>query len=150
MGIHVNIINCRMNQDWLLSRKKIREEYYILRFHELTIPDTLESGSARNVSGNPIRTRPIAYLTNTLSDWSYLGPKERSTRGSTCCSTRCGWGDISGQDIDDVLSTYLSLQVENVHTEPLDSEYRRLMQEIVKWTITALCGLPSYRTGSCC
>jgi AraC-like DNA-binding protein len=31
-----------------------------------------------------------------------------------------------------VLSAYLSLQVENVHTEPLDSEYRRLIQEITE------------------
>jgi AraC-like DNA-binding protein len=31
-----------------------------------------------------------------------------------------------------VLSTYLSLQLENVHTEPLDSEYRRLLQEIME------------------
>jgi AraC-like DNA-binding protein len=29
-----------------------------------------------------------------------------------------------------VLSAYLSLQVENVHREPLDGEYRRLMQEV--------------------
>jgi AraC-like DNA-binding protein len=36
------------------------------------------------------------------------------------------------EHIEDVLSAYLSLQVENVHREPLDSEYRRLIQEIVE------------------
>ncbi|HEY4206806.1 MAG TPA: hypothetical protein VGM31_08340, partial [Puia sp.] len=41
-GIHVNVISCRFNQDWFLCRRKIKEEYYVLRFHELTIPDTLE------------------------------------------------------------------------------------------------------------
>ena len=34
------------------------------------------------------------------------------------------------EDMGDVLAAYLSLQVENVHREPLDSEYRRLMQEV--------------------
>ena len=50
-----------------------------------------------------------------------------------CCSMQNGWrGTLGVENIDDVLSTYLSLQVENVHTEPLDSEYRRLMQEITE------------------
>ena len=40
-------------------------------------------------------------------------------------------GDYLGvTNIEDVLSAYLSLQVENVHREPLDGEYRRLMQEV--------------------
>jgi len=132
-GIHVNIINCRMNQDWLLSRKKIREEYYILRFHELTIPDTLEIRIGKERLRESNTTRPIAYLTNTLSDWSYLGAKGTIYKGIDVLFDAVWLGGYLGvKNIDDVLSTYLSLQVENVHTEPLDSEYRRLMQEIVE------------------
>ncbi|MDP4254383.1 MAG: hypothetical protein Q8938_10280, partial [Bacteroidota bacterium] len=41
-GIHVNIVNCRMRQDWFVCRRRISEAWYVLRFHELTIPDTLE------------------------------------------------------------------------------------------------------------
>src|SRR5258708_31221820 len=77
-GIHVNIINCRMNQDWLICRKKIREEYYILRFHELTIPDTLEIRIGKQRLKESNTTRSIAYLTNTLSNWAYLGAKATS------------------------------------------------------------------------
>ena len=132
-GIHVNIINVRMNQDWLICRRKIREEFYILRFHELTIPDTLEIriGDERLKESHTIRS--IAYLTNTLSDWAYLGSKGTIFKGIDVLFD-ANWlaGYLGVQDIEDVLSAYLSLQVENVHREPLDSEYRRLMQEVVE------------------
>ena len=122
-----------MNQDWLICRRKIREEFYILRFHELTIPDTLEIriGEERLKESHTIRS--IAYLTNTLSDWAYLGSKGTIYKGIDVLFD-ANWlaGYLGVQDIDDVLSAYLSLQVENVHREPLDSEYRRLMQEVVE------------------
>lgn len=129
-GAHVNIVNCRMNQDWLICRKKIREEYYTLRFHELTIPDTLEIRIGHERLKESHTTRSIAYLTNTLSDWAYLGATGTIYKGIDVLFD-ASWlaGYLGIKNIDDVLATYLSLQVENVHTEPLDSEYRRLMQE---------------------
>jgi len=132
-GIHVNIVNCQMNQDWLLCRRKMREQFYTLRFHELTIPDTLEIriGDERLRESNT--TRAIVYLTNTLSDWAYLGARGTIYKGIDVLFSPTWLADYLGvKQIDDVLSAYLSLQVENVHTEPLDSEYRRLMQEIVE------------------
>jgi AraC-like DNA-binding protein len=132
-GIHVNIINCKMNQDWLICRRKIKEQFYTLRFHELTIPDTLEIriGDERLRESNT--TRSIVYLTNSLSDWAYLGATGTVYKGIDVLFD-ANWlaGYLGVQQIDDVLSTYLSLQVENVHREPLDSEYRRLIQEIVE------------------
>lgn len=132
-GIHVNIINCKFNQDWLICRRKIKEQFYTLRFHELTIPDTLEIriGDERLRESNT--TRSIVYLTNSLSDWAYLGATGTIYKGIDVLFD-ANWlaGYLGVQQIDDVLSTYLSLQVENVHREPLDSEYRRLIQEIVE------------------
>ena len=131
-GIHVNIINCKMNQDWLINRRKIKEQFYTLRFHELTIPDTLEIriGNERLREFNT--TRSIAYLTNSLAEWAYLGAKGTVYKGIDVLFNAEWLADYLGvQEIDDVLTAYLSLQVENVHREPLDSEYRRLMQEIV-------------------
>ncbi len=132
-GIHVNIINCKMNTDWLICRRKIKEQFYTLRFHELTIPDTLEIriGTERLKESNT--TRSIAYLTNSLSDWAYIGATGTVYKGIDVLFDP-NWlaGYLGVQEIDDVLSAYLSLQVENVHREPLDSEYRRLMQEIVE------------------
>jgi AraC-like DNA-binding protein len=132
-GIHVNIIHATMNQDWLICRRKIREEMYVLRFHELTIPDTLEIRIGDERVKESHTTRSIAYLTNTLSDWAYLGAKGTVYKGIDVLFNAT-WlaGYLGVENIEDVLSAYLSLQVENIHTEPLDSEYRRLMQEIVE------------------
>lgn len=132
-SINVNIINCRMNQDWLLCRRKIREEFYTLRFHELTIPDTLEIRIGDDRLKESHTTRSIAYLTNTLSDWAYLGAKGTIYKGIDILFN-ASWlaGYLGVEHIEDVLAAYLSLQVENVHREPLDSEYRRLIQEITE------------------
>ena len=132
-GIHVNIINCQMNQDWLITRRKIKEQYFILRFHELIIPDTLEIRIGKERLKESNTTRQVAYLTNTLSDWAYLGAKGTVYKGiDVLFDAKWLAGYLGIANIEDVLSAYLSLQVENVHTEPLDSEYRRLMQEIVE------------------
>jgi AraC-like DNA-binding protein len=132
-GIHVNVINCRFNQDWFLCRRKIKEEFYTLRFHELTIPDTLEIRIGKESLKESNTTRSIAYLTNTLADWAYLGARGTIYKGIDVLFNAKWLGDYLGVNhIDDVLTAYLSLQVENVHTEPLDSEYRRLIQEIME------------------
>jgi len=132
-GIHVNIMNCQMNQDWLITRRKIKDEYYILRFHELIIPDTLEIRIGKERLKESNTTRQVAYLTNTLSDWAYLGAKGTVYKGiDVLFDAKWLAGYLGIANIDDVLAAYLSLQVENVHTEPLDSEYRRLMHEIVE------------------
>ena len=130
-GIHVNIINCRMNQDWFLCRRKIREEFYTLRFHELTIPDTLEIRIGDERLRESHTTRSVAYLTDTLVDWAYVMGKGTVYKGIDILLNAKWLADYLGvEDIADVLAAYLSLQVENVHREPLDSEYRRLMQEV--------------------
>jgi AraC-like DNA-binding protein len=132
-GIHVNVVNCKFNQDWLLCRRKMKEQYYTLRFHELIIPDTLEIriGDERLKESNT--TRSIAYLTNTLSDWAYIGAAGTTYKGIDVLFSPAWLADYLGlQEIEDVLQAYLSLQVENVHREPLDSEYRRLMHEVVE------------------
>jgi AraC-like DNA-binding protein len=130
-GINVNIINCRMNQDWFLCRRKIREEFYTLRFHELTIPDTLEIRIGDERLRESHTTRSVAYLTDSLVDWAYVMGKGTVFKGIDILLNAKWLADYLGiDDISDVLTTYLSLQVENVHREPLDSEYRRLMQEV--------------------
>ena len=132
-GINVNIVNATMNQDWLLCRRKMREQFYTLRFHELIIPGTLEIRIGDEKLRESNTTRAIAYLTNSLVDWAYLGAKGTVYKGIDVLISP-GWlADYLGlHEIDDVLAAYLSLQVENLHREPLDSEYRRLIQEIME------------------
>jgi AraC-like DNA-binding protein len=130
-GAHVNIVNCKVNTSWLLCRRKIKEQYYTLRFHELTIPNTLEIRIGDERLRESHTTWSTAYLTNALVDWAYLMEEGTVYKGIDILFSAKWLGDYLGvTSIDDVLAAYLSLQIENVHREPLDSEYRRLMQEV--------------------
>ena len=132
-GAHVNIVNCKVNTNWLLTRRKIKEPFYTLRFHELTIPNMLEIRIGDECLRESHTTRSTAYLTNALVDWAYLMEEGTVYKGIDILFPAKWLGDYLGvEQIDDVLSTYLTLQVENVHREPLDSEYRRLMQEVTE------------------
>ncbi|HTR27702.1 MAG TPA: AraC family transcriptional regulator [Puia sp.] len=132
-GAHVNIVNCKVNTGWLLTRRKIKQQYYTLRFHELTIPNTLEIRIGDERLRESHTTRSTAYLTNALVDWAYLMEEGTVYKGIDVLFSAKWLGDYLGvASIDDVLSAYLSLQIENIHREPLDSEYRRLMQEVVE------------------
>lgn len=131
-GAHVNIVNCRVNTNWLLCRRKIKEQYYTLRFHELTIPGSLEIRIGDERLRESHTTRSTAYLTNALLDWAYLMEEGTVYKGIDILFSAKWLGDYLGvESIDDVLTAYLALQIEHVHREPLDGEYRRLMQEVV-------------------
>ena len=132
-GAHVNIVNCKVNTSWMLTRRKIKIPYYTLRFHELTIPNMLEIRIGDERLRESHTTRSTAYLTNALMDWGYYMEEGTVYKGIDILFDAKWLGNYLGVgSIDDVLTAYLSLQVENVLREPLDSEYRRLMQEVVE------------------
>lgn len=133
-GLHACITNCTFHQDWFIHRKRnIDGEVYTLRFDELTIPGSLvvtiddEKVKEKNTS------KSIAYLTSSLFDWSYLG-----TQGGRYFSIGVLFNkewlakylDIT--TAEDVLSTYISLKVENFNIEPLDNKYRQWMRKILE------------------
>jgi AraC-like DNA-binding protein len=132
-GIQVNILNARLNQVCLINRTKTHEQYYILRFHELTIPDTMEIRIGDERLRESQTARSIAYLTNTMTEWAYFAAKGTVLKGVNVLFNAAWLADYLGVgEMDDLLSAYLALKIENVNREPLDSEYRRLIQEILE------------------
>jgi AraC-like DNA-binding protein len=130
-GVQVNIVHAKLNQVCLINRTKTSERFYILRFHELTIPDTMEIRIGDERMKESQTARSIAYLTNTMTEWAYFASKDTVFKGINVLFDDAWLADHLGLgQLDDVLSTYLALKIENVNREPLDSEYRRLMQEI--------------------
>jgi len=131
-GMHVSIPNFTFNQDCLINRSKTSEQYYILRFHQFTIPDTFEIRIGDERLKESRTSRSIAYLSNTLTEWGYFAAKGTVYKGINILFNPIWLADQLGvTQMDDVLSTYLSLKIENINREPLDAEYRRLMQEIM-------------------
>ena len=80
-GLDVNIINCRMNKDWLIHRKSDEEEYYTLRFDELTVEKEISIGIDTDVVERKKETIAVAYLTSSLFDWYYHGTKGTFFKG---------------------------------------------------------------------
>ncbi|HEV9037920.1 MAG TPA: AraC family transcriptional regulator [Puia sp.] len=131
-GMHVNIADFIFNQDCLINRQKTHEQYYILRFHDLTIPDMLEIRIGNEWLKETRTSRQIAYLSNTLTEWAYFAAKGTIYKGINILFNSTGLAEQLGvAQLEDVLSTYLSLEIDNINREPLDIEYKRLMQEIM-------------------
>ena len=131
-GMHVNIADFIFNQDCLINRGKTREQYYILRFHDLTIPDRFEIRVGDERLREMRTSRALAYLSNTLTEWAYFATPGTIYKGINILFNSTLLAEELGvTQLEDVLSTYLSLEIENINREPLDSEYRRLMQEIM-------------------
>nr|WP_294905790.1 AraC family transcriptional regulator [uncultured Lacibacter sp.] len=132
-GLDVNIINCRMNRDWLLHRKDDTEEYYTLRFDELVIEKNIRIGIDTDVIERKKETIAVAYLTSSLFDWYYHGTKGTTFKGVNILIPKVWLGKLMGIEVfDDILPAYISLKSRSFTMEPLDAVYYQLMNEIME------------------
>lgn len=130
-GLQVNIINASLHQDWWIHRIKSNEEFYTLRFDEMEIPENLTIAIDRQEKVETRKKIGAAYLTSSLFDWYYIGSNGLKFKGINILFSRewiAKYLDLN--NVDDVLSTYLSIKADRVELEPLDDEYIRLMSEI--------------------
>lgn len=132
-GLEVNIINCRINQDWLLRRKSDETEYYTLRFDELTVEKNMKIGIDTDVIEKQQETVAVAYLTSSLFDWFYHGTKGTALKAVNIHIPKAWLGKLMGVEvIADVLPAYIALKSRSFNMEPLDAVYYHLMQEIMQ------------------
>lgn len=132
-GLDVNIINCRINKDWLISRKSDTEEYYTLRFDELIVEKEIRIGIDNDVVDRKKETVAVAYLTSSLFDWYYHGTKGTTFKGVNILIPRDWLGKLMGiETFDDILPAYIALKSRSFTMEPLDTVYYQLMKEIME------------------
>jgi AraC-like DNA-binding protein len=132
-GLDVNIINCRINKDWLISRKSDTEEYYTLRFDELIVEKEIRIGIDNDVVDRKKETVAVAYLTSSLFDWFYHGTKGTTFKGVNILIPRDWLGKLMGiETFDDILPAYIALKSRSFTMEPLDAVYFQLMNEIME------------------
>ena len=132
-GLHACVTDVLMTDEWLIQRNKINDEYYVLRFDELTISGTLEVTIDEERVKEKDTTKSIAYLYSTLFDWSYLGTRNSRFYGISVLFNKewlAKYLDIN--TVEDVLAAYISLKSENLNMEPLDNKYKRWIQAIVE------------------
>lgn len=132
-GLDVNIVNCRINRDWLLHRKVDKEEYYTLRFDELTVEKEMSIGIDGEIVEKKKETVAVAYLTSSLFDWYYHGTKGTRFKGVNILIPKEWLGKLMGiEAFDDILPAYIALKSRSVTMEPLDAVYYKLIDEIME------------------
>jgi AraC-like DNA-binding protein len=130
-GLDANILNFTTNQDWLIHRKGGSDEYYTLRFDELTIPDSLEVTIDEDKVKEKNTVKTLAYLTSSLFDWAYLGTQGTTFRAVNILFNKEWLARLLDiKTAEHVLSTYISLKAANINIEPLDAQYKRWMNTI--------------------
>jgi AraC-like DNA-binding protein len=132
-GLDVNIVNCKINTDWLLHRKRDEKEYYTLRFDELTVPETISIGIDEEVVQKEKQTVAVAYLTSSLFDWYYHGTNGTTFKGVNILIPKEWLGKLLGIEVfDDILPAYIALKSKSFTMEPLDKIYRDMLDEIMQ------------------
>ena len=130
-GLQVNIVDIKLKQPIVLHRKASEVEFYTLRFDEFSFPGTMKlqiGGSSLEEKSNQ---RSWAYLTNSLKEFRLEGMEGMAFKGINILFTR-EWlaRYLKLEDPDDVLSRYFSLHIQSLNKEPIDEEYRRIIEEI--------------------
>jgi len=137
-GLDVNIVNCTMNTDWFVRRKKDEHEYYTLRFDELVVDKNISIGIDNDVLEKEKETIAVAYLTSSLFDWYYLGTKGTRFKAVNILIPKEWLGKLMGIELfDDILPAYLALKSRSFTMEPLDKGYYDLMNEIMQEDIVS-------------
>ena len=120
-------------QDLLLKRTKIGKDFFTLRFDEVIIPDNLADTSEEAVSLHVSPVRSAVFLGSTKFDWMFLSTRGTRVKGVNIIFSK-EWLEqfLEVESVGDLIIKYLSLKMSAFNYEPLDTEYKRIMAEIVE------------------
>lgn len=132
-GLHAAVFDFIWKRDWFLHRQKTSDEFYTLRFEELSVPGKLELTIDDQQVKEENTTRYMSYLCSSQTNWSYKGSAESHFRGVSIIFSKkwlANYLDINSTE--EVLTAYLAMKAGNISFEPLDAQYRQWMHTIVE------------------
>jgi AraC-like DNA-binding protein len=120
-----------VNQDLLLSRSKINQDYFTLRFDEVFVPFEENADIPANImEANAVRS--AVFLGSTKFDWLFLSTKGTRVKGVNILFSKDWLEQFLGvESVGDMIKKYLSLNMSAFNYEPMDVEYKRILREIV-------------------
>jgi AraC-like DNA-binding protein len=129
-GLQVCVIECTLNKDLHIHRKRSQEEFYTLHFDEITIAGSLQISIGDEKVKEKGTNKALAYLTSSLFDWSYHATKGSVYKGINILIKK-QWltKNLDMASAEEILNAYISLKAENINIEPLDARYRRWMKK---------------------
>lgn len=132
-GLQAIISDYTVEQDLLLNRTRIPKDAFTLRFDEVTIPElTVEQAAGiMNAGLSPVRS--AVFLGSTKFDWMFFCTKGTKVKGVNILFNK-EWLEkfIEVESAGDLIKKYLSLKMSAFNYEPMDMEYKRLLNEVLE------------------
>jgi AraC-like DNA-binding protein len=122
-----------LNQDICLQRAKDKNEFYTLRFDEITIAGNLVMRIDGESVSETAHTRSAVVLSSSLFDFIVSGKRGSTVKNIVVLITKewmCKYLGIA--DTDQVLLKYISLKTACLNMEPLDATYRQWVDEVLQ------------------
>jgi AraC-like DNA-binding protein len=132
-GLQGLVSDYTVNEDMLLNRTKISKDFFTLRFDEVIIPDKLNIQSEQSMSLQLSPVRSAVFLGSTKFDWMFLSTKGTRIKGVNILFSK-EWLEqfLEVESVGDLIKKYLSLKMSAFNYEPMDTEYKRILAEIVE------------------
>jgi len=132
-GLQCMLSDFTFNDDLYMQRKATTKEFYIVRFEEVSISDTLMVKIDNDYIWEQKQNRASVFLTSSLYDFAYRASKGTSIKSINVLITR-EWLQqyIDIKSIDKVLARYLQLKTFSYNFAPFDIEYRSLFTEVME------------------
>jgi len=121
-----------LNTDIFLNRIKSVKEYYTLNFDEINIADNITIKLGEDFISKDAHLRSAVLLTSSLFDFGYIARNGTAARGVHIMISRNWMSTYLGMlKKDKVIEKYIALKTASINFEPLDAEYRHLLNEIL-------------------
>ncbi len=131
-GLQAMLMNVTLNQDFYINRLKSDKEFFVLRFDEIKVKKGITMRMGKESFSGGEGTRASAFITGSGTDFGYILRKGTSLSAvniliTKACLEKCLGIDTAGN----LLQKYLSLRSTEINFDPVDIEYRKLLNEIM-------------------
>jgi AraC-like DNA-binding protein len=129
-GLQAILFDYTINGDVFLNRMKSEAEYYILSFDEIHIVSNITIKFGKEFFSEDAHLRSAALLTSTLFDFGYIARNGTRARGIHVLISKHWMSSYLGiHPQDKAIEKYIALKTASFNLEPLDNEYRQLLNE---------------------
>ena len=122
-----------VHTDIRFNWRKIKQDCFILRFDEANIPDNSNIESMDDSPDSDMQVRSAVFLASTRYDWIFICKKGTAVKGVNILFTK-EWLEqfLKVENVGDIIKKYLNLRITALNHEPMDVEYKRLLNEIIQ------------------
>lgn len=130
-GLQCIVSDYTLKQDLLFNRTKINRDYYVLRFDEVIVSDMAASPD-QLLLFDANRVKTAVFLSSAKFDWMFMVKKGTRVKGVNILFSK-EWIEqfLEVESVGDMIKKYLSLKMSAFNYEPMDTEYKRILSEIV-------------------